>query len=130
MRCLMMSDRVPSNRKHPLRGKFLDEKKIFWIFVSSLSLPQTQENLTKIRIPKSVLFVLKNCQSHDKELSERKFFRIKNLFAFFFCEKVPVVSKMIHVEYDYHISKNHRCNITVPSTINKIWCMKVVIIWE
>ena len=129
MRCLMMSDRVPSNRKHPLRGKFLDEKKNFWIFVSFLFVRQTQENLTKIPISKSLLLSLKDCQSHGKELSERKFFRRKNLPAVF-SEKVPIVSKMIHVEYHDHISKNHRCNITVPSTINEIWCMKVVIIWE
>ena len=77
------------------------------------------EKLTKNENDSKVEEDLKNFQIDDKEWSERKFFRRKNLPAVF-SEKVPIVSKMIHVEYHDHISKNHRCNITVPSIIKKI----------
>ena len=64
MRCLMKSDRVPSHRKQPLRGKFWDWTKNFGFFHSH-SKPKNDLLLTQNcpywQVWKSTIYDIKRC---------------------------------------------------------------------
>ena len=121
MRCLMKSDRVPSHRKQPLRGKFWDWTKNFGFFYILIQNQKMTSSLLKIvhidKFENQPYMILKDVFIHHN----------KNIM---FCNRQPSKSIYIHI-WGKKLLRGGK-KLFTSSTFPSMWNLrkeKKVIVW-